>query len=393
MGLNLGDIKEIVCRLRSWHLTSFGRVYVRNRQANCKPKVEFSLMSYNVLSQDLLNGHSSLYHSCSDRALQWPQRGELIKRELLENIPDVICLQEMHNSHYEDVYLPYLQDMGYTGIYKKRTGDKLDGCAMFIKNSAFSLESSVAVDFNRQDLARFLDRDNVALIAVLNPITTQDNVEWQLVVVTTHLLFNPKRGDIRLAQLRLLFAELHRITSTMKKNVHIIFCGDMNAEPYSPMYRFIRDGKLELYGLRTGDIAGIPGFIGKGRLFQSDDIRLNGINLNSIHESTNNNKVVQPCEASPSRTSKVSHNFNFRSVYPNNDFSGNKFVSTFHEEAASLVDYIFYSCSPQFKLIGYKKLLTCNQMAEIGYLPNEYLGSDHLSLFAKFVINENEPNK
>ena len=53
--------------------------------------------------------------------------------EILENDPDVLCLQEVHARHFDSHFLPNLRAHGYEGVYKKRTGDKEDGCATFYK--------------------------------------------------------------------------------------------------------------------------------------------------------------------------------------------------------------------------------------------------------------------
>ncbi|KAJ7393706.1 Protein angel 1 [Desmophyllum pertusum] len=66
-----------------------------------------------------------------------------------------------------------------------------------------------------------------------------------LCVSNTHLLFNKKRGDIKLAQLACLFAEIEelaRISSPGKTDpcYHpIICCGDFNSTPFSPIYDFV----------------------------------------------------------------------------------------------------------------------------------------------------------
>ena len=46
---------------------------------------------------------------------------------------DVLCLQEIQCDHYETHFKPSLSKLGYDGLYKKRTGDKRDGCAIFYK--------------------------------------------------------------------------------------------------------------------------------------------------------------------------------------------------------------------------------------------------------------------
>ena len=101
---------------------------------------------------------------------------------------------------------------GFEGIFKKRTGDKIDGCAVFYRKSKFTLTKSASVEYCRPN-CRILDRDNIGLITLLahrpnkKPVSASSNdeaAELQLCVATTHLLYNPNRHDIKLAQLQLL---------------------------------------------------------------------------------------------------------------------------------------------------------------------------------------------
>lgn len=72
---------------------------------------------------------------------------------------------------------------------------------------------------------------------------------------------------------------------------------------------------------------------------------------------------------------EIRHNFAFKSVYPATDREGKEFVSTHHSKVTCKVDYIFYNKIENLKLIGYKRLLTSDEMEEIGPIPNEYLGT------------------
>ena len=162
--------------------------------------------------------------------------------------------------------------VGYTGIYKKRLGDKPDGCAIFYKEKRFSLLSHHDVEYNRPNI-RVLNRDNIALIAVLKPRESLEGNKSPVVVANTHLLYNKNRGDIKLAQLAYLFAELDRVGrvgfSNMAKhtkcfkdahsnNVYLpmLVCGDFNCTPFSPLYRFITSSRLQFQGLNNVQISG-----------------------------------------------------------------------------------------------------------------------------------------
>jgi len=108
-----------------------------------------------------------------------------------------------------------------------------------------------------------LNRHNVGLIVKLrakegNPNNKQQlNCKRQLCVATTHLLFNPKAGDVKLAQVTILLAELHRMCQTPDGTLcAAILCGDFNCLPNSPLQLFITNSELQYEDLCAADIAG-----------------------------------------------------------------------------------------------------------------------------------------
>lgn len=69
-------------------------------------------------------------------------------------------------------------------------------------------------------------------------------------VATTHLLYNPKREDVRLAQIQLLLAEIDRLAYIRHHNNHaiyapIILTGDFNLQPSSASYNLLTQGSLQ----------------------------------------------------------------------------------------------------------------------------------------------------
>lgn len=54
-----------------------------------------------------------------------------------------------------------------------------------------------------------LNRDNIGLVAKFVPI---HHLSREFVVATTHLLYNPKRNDVRQAQMQLFLAEIDKIS-------------------------------------------------------------------------------------------------------------------------------------------------------------------------------------
>lgn len=109
-----------------------------------------------------------------------------------------------------------------------------------------------------------LDRDNVAEVVVLKLLggevknmkaeenTSEKSEKEQkqklICIANTHLLFNPKRGDLKLAQIRLL---LNSIDSIFAKHgeIPILLSGDLNLTPDSDIFKFLKSGTLDLYSI------------------------------------------------------------------------------------------------------------------------------------------------
>ena len=139
--------------------------------------------------------------------------------------------------------------LDYRGVFKKRTGQHSDGCAMFFKQAMFELDKVELIEYQRS--VGVLNRDNIGVILLLKPKSA--SATKRLCVATTHLLFNPKAGEIKLAQLCLLLAEIHRLASN---KCPILLCGDFNMHPLCPLYTFIEQGELDYSQVSAPEMAG-----------------------------------------------------------------------------------------------------------------------------------------
>lgn len=184
-------------------------------------------------------------------------------------------------------------------------------------------------------------------------------------------------------------------------------------------------GKLDALGLKSGDLSGQEDGVNKGKDVTQFALQMNGVGLdsrftddglssssseleemvddmNNIKSSPQIDRGSEPqtsehCQTEQSLT--LTHDFKFRSVHPSFDGDDNEtpFVSTHHSLASCLVDYIFVSKVPdkahsqtKLKCLSYQRLPNAIEAAKIGMLPNEYIGSDHLSLSAQFIISPNK---
>jgi len=327
-----------------------------------------------------------------------------------------------------------------------------DGCATFYKTSVFECISVVPIEYLKPGV-NVLDRDNVAVVLLLRPKLVPDT-STRLCVANTHLLFNPRRGDVKLAQLMVLFAELDKLaflheerTSTGSVPVYhpILFCGDLNMQPFSQLYRFVSSGTLPLNGVTIRKLSGQESSVRRGTdnriLFSFLDRKL-GITDSSQYVEVCRQRSNDSCDFEPVEVigqdlesdkagdytqgcGTLTHRLGFRSVYRHYTDYGSRLyshrvpeVSTCHGNANCTVDYIFYSSgasaianeiphgdggvgsklssgvdnSPsqcygdRLQLLSRLELLSDREMHELGGLPNEVLSSDHLMLCAKFAL-------
>ncbi|GBN78912.1 Protein angel 2 [Araneus ventricosus] len=264
-----------VLSLRRWKKT---KLY----KSHSKWDFQFTIMTYNILSQNAVENHRYLYRNCNPTHLQEDYRISRIMPEILKSRSDIICLQEVEQNLFDSRIKQVFDSNGFASIFKKRTGSRSDGCAILWRRKKFDLVQQKAIDF-RSKANQLLDRDNIGLIAVLKP-NHPKFAHMSLHVATTHLLFNPRRGDIKLCQLRWFFAELERLSlkevNGETRHYHpIIVCGDFNIEPNSPLYQFIETGCINLLNTVSGDLSGQAEGRSKGKLIVGEKLLLHNLGI------------------------------------------------------------------------------------------------------------------
>ncbi|XP_062407363.1 protein angel homolog 2 isoform X2 [Sardina pilchardus] len=351
---------------------------------------DFSVMSYNILSQKLLHDNAHLYKHCSLPILKWNYRLRNMMKEIQRHNADILCLQEVQEDHYETQVKPSLESLGYHCEYKKRTGNKVDGCAVVFKQASFSLVSCHPVEYFKPDIP-LLDRDNVGLVLLLKP-KLEKGISNHLCVANTHLLYNPRRGDIKLTQLGLLLAEISHVSKQADGSTcPVILCGDFNAVPWSPLYRFIRERKLEYHGIPVGKVSG-QDEKRKGQRILNVPLwpQCLGISQQCQYEDPSTS-AIRSDEGSKINRSSIEHSLNLSSAYSHHSSKrGRPEITTCHSRRAMTVDYIFYSPtslnseSEGLQLLARLALFDEIDLHAISGLPNANNSSDHLPLLASF---------
>ncbi|KAK9842562.1 hypothetical protein WJX81_006229 [Elliptochloris bilobata] len=254
------------------------------------------VMCYNTLADELAHEHAhELYRSSPRWCLDWRYRSGRLLAEVAHWRPDIGCLQEVDQL---PTFQLQLAALGYDVRYVRRTGDRPDGCLTFWRRGCFREVSAEALRLRDLGL-----RDNVALLVLLEPIPdgggpSSDGPSqmggpsgWSesdvgdgdarqprsskagaasdaaarngraaaeardgggagaqaplLLVGNTHLLFNPRRGDIKVAQARVILNRMAALRAAAGRHVLAMLAGDFNSAPGSGVVRFVAAGALD----------------------------------------------------------------------------------------------------------------------------------------------------
>ncbi|KAM6917306.1 protein angel homolog 1 isoform 1-T1 [Lycodopsis pacificus] len=398
-----------------------------------RASMDFTVMSYNILAQDLLEANQELYTHCPLEVLDWSYRCSLLLEEIQKWEPDILCLQEVQENHYNEQLHPVLSDMGYTCVFKRRTGTKTDGCATCYRSGCFSEVSVTALEFFRPDV-ELLDRHNVGIVLLLRPVVIKGSKVkakgLPLCVANTHLLFNPRRGDVKLAQFAIMLAEIDRVVKSSKakgEDCNLILCGDFNAVAQMSLYQLITTGELYIQGLPAWMISGRedqsqnshchrlyaplwPSSLGitdscqyttakdmlksrkSGKYQYSHDFMqqlrfcpaacVRPLDLELIPGVTDDtpdaSRESQPYDESYRFNHTIRHRLDLESVYKHIlPGFGNPEVTTLNSEGGATVDYIFYTP---------RRNLSCNQSAAGDFVSAGLKLIGSLSLLSEDVL-------
>lgn len=387
-------------------------------------------MTYNLLANSLVNANRHLYRRCEPNVLPWENRSLILLKELEEtesHTLDFYCFQELDQFDYDNLFKERFAQWGYSGVYKKRNGDKHDGCAIFFRNQSVKAVSIVTVDYNQNP---FIDRDNVGIIGLFD--IRQGARTQRICIATTHVLFNPKRGMLKIAQLRMLLEQAKALIDSEDKDLPIILCGDMNALPHSTVVNYLLKESVDVSALPENYMSGqfkgqLPtGLWANGisefhEAFNNTNSQIDittktikGVEAiveesqESIHESTNvveisRSAVIPRGDTARGQGPMISQPFLLRSAYdisaPSHDARGNNRVprgqpfTTYHLFCREICDYIFYGnlrqrtsdsqSANRLELVACLEL-PCRLLDDEPSLPTAKFGSDHLSLVSKF---------
>ncbi|CAD7015407.1 protein angel [Ceratitis capitata] len=313
----------------------------------------YTLLSYNILAQDLLVEHLHLYMGIEPSMLRWDHRLLRLTEEIQHIKPDILCLQEMQFNHIRNFvkHISFKRQLEY--VFKKKTGHRTDGCAIIYDKNKFRLLADLPVEYYTKGHA-ILNRDNVALLAMFS---VRNEPSKKFIVATTHLLYNPKRQDVRIAQVEKLIAALQQFSVENENGksvpLPVILTGDFNFEPKTRPYQILCEQCKD------------PPICER---------------FNKHDEGSGSNQ-----EASKEYYLKTPKGNNLQMAPI--DF-GMHTASTFQERWIT-VDYILQSVDENRQKIQIQSAYTLpkiNDCIRTGLIPNKHLGSDHYSLGIQFSV-------
>ncbi|KAK9366937.1 Endonuclease/exonuclease/phosphatase [Lipomyces kononenkoae] len=341
----------------------------------------FSVVSYNILH----DRYTRVYGYTPVWALQWDYRRESVKQEIISYDADIMCLQEIDLATVEDfLSLPEFSEKEYTGFHwpKSRAKTmseaerkKVDGCAIFYKESVFKLIDQQPIEFQHVAMNSGLlvaDKDSLKNYPdIFNRVATKDHIaivcflEHQktgnrLMVVNAHIEWDPIHKDVKLVQAGLLLGELQVMAekfaklplpddSPMKgqytsgKKIPMLICCDFNSTPDSVVYQLLSKGF-------------IPGEHSDFQGYKYGKFTENGI----------------------------SHPFGLKSSYANiGELPFTNCTPTFTD----VVDYIWYTTN-SFTVTGLLGEPDKEYVSKVIGFPNAHFPSDHISLLSQFQFKK-----
>ncbi|XP_037880284.1 nocturnin [Glossina fuscipes] len=301
---------------------------------------QIRLLQWNLLSQTLGQSIDG-FVSCPQNALTWANRKFLIVEEILQNQPDIICLQEVDHFKFLQTILG---SQNYEGVFYPKPDSPClyiennngpDGCAIFINRYKYILRN-----FSTHTLEVWHVQSNQVAIAV-NLIIKATGREF--CVCTTHL---KARHSSLLSKLRNEQGrDLLHFIQKFSEGRPVLLCGDFNAEPIEPVYSTILNCEFLNLSSAYADLH-------------------NEVEKNAKNDSHNNNDKVQQSirNEPPYTTWKIRED----------------------SEICHTIDYIFYSKN-QLKVKNCLEFPSDNEIGK-NRIPSFQYPSDHFSLVCDFEI-------
>lgn len=334
---------------------------------------QLRIFQWNMLSQTL-GMHNDGFVRCPMDALTWECRRYQVIQEIVQNDPDIICLQEV--DHFKFIQ-KILATQNYEGVFFPKPDSPClyindnngpDGCAVFYKKDRLELLNH----FTRILEVWRVQSNQVAIAALFR---TRDTNQ-EICVTTTHL--KARKGAL-LSKLRNEQGkDLLYFIDGIAENRPVILCGDFNAEPIEPVYSTVLNYKPLGLGSAYSDLLSqeFPELVGQ----ENDQNVVNMVPVALQHHRTSidsNHSVEDDCSISCSERTKAELSAAYEPPYTT-------WKIREEGEVCHTIDYVFYSKDH----ITVKNCLMFPAGEEISpdRTPCYQYPSDHFSLVCDFEL-------
>lgn len=245
---------------------------VLSRRVNAMPTRcgdSFRVLSYNVLA-DSYSRHwgnaGSIHTYCPPRLTKPTRRMPRLLHEVLSFSPDVVMLQEVDRSWYEQFWLPAMRARGYGGVHtNKRSLSSSEGLATFVRADSFELVEMepLALSLDPADVPPSLtpllathtsasdaQLPTVAQLLLLREVAgapTSSESPRHLLVANCHLYFSNPAMHVRVMQTAQLLHHAHQWSAQLPEAVTpaLVVAGDLNSDSYDATLRLLTSGLVE----------------------------------------------------------------------------------------------------------------------------------------------------
>ena len=149
----LGRVTEAVSAVELPPTRTQHQQRIASMASSSSSSSSFRLLSYNLLADSYSrnwDGPHSIHSYCSPTLTKASRRMPKLLHEVLSFRPDVICLQEVDKTWYQQLWLPMLSARGYTGrLTLKRGQGSSEGVATFVRDGAFEVVDVREIDSTR----------------------------------------------------------------------------------------------------------------------------------------------------------------------------------------------------------------------------------------------------
>ena len=192
----------------------------------------------------------------------WPYRKELTKQYILKLNADILTLQEINPSTFEEDF-SFMSELGYDGIMEK-SNNKYMRCAIFWRRGKLTLVQSEHRVYKCQIVQLKVENTSSDCESASNELAPQEHV----FVLTCHLSVGNPYKRVRELQNVLWRTQNLRVNGgILREHVAIVLTGDFNTWPDiadSPVRSFLLDGTIgpdfnEKYPVHTGGVGRVAG--------------------------------------------------------------------------------------------------------------------------------------